>query len=343
MANIKRVFFWNHLRSEPSSHVLHYRGGKLAASGRGLSMWFLPLSASVAEIPCDDLDQAFLFHGRSSDFQDMTTQGVITFRVINPEALSERVDFSIGLDHGLYLKAPLDQLAELLTQRAQELAWSYLAHTPVRQILAEGVEEVRSRIENDLDGDESLADMGLEIVSVRISSIAPTSELEKALQAPTREAIQQQSDEATFQRRALAVEKERAIKENELNNQIELARREEELIAQRGQNDQRRATEESGASRIDSESKAQRERLDATTRAANIREVEESRVGAEQARMAIYRDMPTGALFALAAQEIAGKLQSIEHLSITPELLGPVFQRLLDAGTKKLEADVNRN
>ena len=52
---------------------------------------------------------------------------------------------------------------------------------------------------------------------------------------PTREAIQQAADEATFQRRAQAVEKERAIQENELQNKIELARREEQLIAQKGQ------------------------------------------------------------------------------------------------------------
>ncbi len=40
-----------------------------------------------------------------------------------------------------------------------------------------------------------------------------TNILEKALQVPTREAIQQQSDVATFERRALAVESERAIRE----------------------------------------------------------------------------------------------------------------------------------
>ena len=51
---------------------------------------------------------------------------------------------------------------------------------------------------------------------MRVAAVAPTSEMEKALQQPTREAIQQDADEATFRRRALAVEKERAIAENEL-------------------------------------------------------------------------------------------------------------------------------
>ena len=41
---------------------------------------------------------------------------------------------------------------------------------------------------------------------MRVAAVAPTAEMEKALQQPTREAIQQNADEATFQRRALAVE-----------------------------------------------------------------------------------------------------------------------------------------
>ena len=56
--------------------------------------------------------------------------------------------------------------------------------------------------------------------------------------------MQQEADRATFERRAVAVERERAIGENELQTQIELARREEQLVAQRGANARREAEEE---------------------------------------------------------------------------------------------------
>lgn len=45
----------------------------------------------------DDRELPFLFHGKSTDFQDVTAQGVITFRVVDPVALAERLDFSIDL------------------------------------------------------------------------------------------------------------------------------------------------------------------------------------------------------------------------------------------------------
>ena len=70
-------------------------------------------------------------------------------------------------------------------------------------------------------------------------------------------------------------------------------------------------------------------------------------VGAERERMDIYADLPTHVLIGLAAQELAGKLEKIEHLNISPEMLGPILQRLIKAGTKHLEngemADEERN
>jgi hypothetical protein len=156
---------------------------------------------------------------------------------------------------------------------------------------------------------------------------------------PAREGIQQQADEATFERRALAVEKERAIQENELQNQIELAKREEQLIAQRGQNERRRTTEEVEAKRVEAEAQASRGRLQAETRAGNIRVVQDAKVEAERARMEIYRALSPQVIMGLAAQELAGKLHSIEHLNVSPELLGPLFTNLVEAGTKRLERE----
>lgn len=336
MAVISRFPFFRHLKSDPSSHVLHYRGGKKQRSLRGATFWFNPLSASVAELPCGDLEQSFLFHARSSDFQDMTAQGVITYRIAEPERCADRVDFSIHLGSGKWLESPLQKLSGILSQLAQQHAIDCMARTPVRELLATGVEAIRAQVAGGLSTEALLEELGLQIVSVRVSEVSPTSELEKALQASTREEIQQEADEATFQRRALAVEKERAIAENELQNRIELARREEELISQEGQNEKRRATEGAEALRIATESSVDRKRLESEAKAQAIRSIEKARVEAEQDRMAIYREMPALAMFGLAAQELARKLEKIEHLNLSPDLFGPMIQKLVEAGTERL-------
>lgn len=285
----------------------------------------------------DDRELPFLYHARSRDFQDVTVQGVISFRVTDPEKLARRVDFSIDLATGALTEQPMEKLAALVTELALQSTWDYLAHAALVDILEQGFEEIRARIGVALDEDENLESMGLEPVAVRIAAVRPESEVEKALRTPTRERIQQQADEATFHRRALAVEKERAIEENELQNRIELARREAALIEQQGENDRNRAHEQARAARIESEAQAERTGIEARAKADSIESIEKARVNAERERMGIYRDFPSERLLGLAAEKLAGKLQRIDHLNLTPDLLGGMLSRLVQAGTDKLE------
>ena len=98
------------------------------------------------------------------------------------------------------------------------------------------------------------------------------------MQTPTFEALQQKADEATFERRALAVDKERAIAENELANKTELARREKQLIAEEAENARDRAT-----------GLAEAQQIEAAAEAERIRTVESAKAEAESGA---YRDLP---------------------------------------------------
>ncbi|MGC4001457.1 MAG: SPFH domain-containing protein [Anaeromyxobacter sp.] len=219
MAQITRFGPVRHLRSDASAHVLLFRNGRLRREGRGLSFLFQAHSASIAEVPADDRELPLVVHARTADFQDVTVQGVLTYRVRDPRTLAARVDFTIDLGSGRPLRQPLEQLALIFGQRAEQHAAAWVAGADLRDVLAQGPEAVRGVVEAGLAGDASLQAMGLETVSVRVSSVKPVPDLEKALAAPTRESLQQVADQAAFARRALAVEKERAIQENELKNQ----------------------------------------------------------------------------------------------------------------------------
>lgn len=337
MAEIRRFPWFRHLRSEPTSHILAFRNGELRLSRRGAAFWFRPMGAAIDEVPVDDRDQEFLFTGRTRDFQRVTVQGVASYRVTDAEKLAGRIDFSIDLERGVHRRQPLDQLSVLLTGLAQRIGLRHVARLGVQELTTGGLEELQSAIEAGLTRDESLGGMGVQVVSARVYDLKPSPELEKALQTPTREALQQAADQATFERRALAVEKERAITENELKNQIELARREEQLIAQRGQNERHRVQEEADAQRIQTVAQAERTQVEGEATAGRIRAVENAKAEAERLRLDAYRDLPAEVLIGLAVQELAGKLE-IEHLNITPELLAPLLGRVLEAGAKRLES-----
>jgi regulator of protease activity HflC (stomatin/prohibitin superfamily) len=337
MAEMTRLLFVRHLRADASAFVLHYKGEKLLRSGRGLAFWFLPMTSSIAELPADDREVSFVVHGRSVDYQDVTVNGVVTYRVTDPQTLAHRVDFTIDLVSGAYKKQPLEKIALVLSQLAHEHAWNYIATTEVRNILGDGHTHIREAVSAALDADDGLKEMGIEIVAVRVASVKPTAEMERALEAPARERIQQAADEAAFSRRAMAVEKERAIQENALVNQIELAKTEERLIAQRGANARHEATEMAEAKRIECEASADRTRIDAQAKAVAVRDVEGAHLEIEKARLDAYEATPPSVMFGMAAKELAGKLKQIDHVNVGSDGLGPMLRDLMEAGTKRLE------
>lgn len=313
MASVRNLGFLAQLRADASNHIIRYRKGRIRQSGRGLVFWFRPETASIAELPMDDREMALFVKGRSQDFQSVAVQGTLTWHVADPELLASRVDFSIGLFTGKHQSEPIQRIETRLSGLVNQAALQYLAQAPVRALLDAGPEPLRHALEAALASESALGEIGLSVVAIRLTNLAPSSELERALQTPTFEALQQKADEATFERRALAVDKERAIAENELANKTELARREKLLIAEEAENARNRATGVAEAQLVQSGAEAER-----------IRTVEGAKAEAERDRIAIYRDLPPAVLLGLAARELAGKLDTIEHLNVTPDLLASI-------------------
>lgn len=348
MAEIRSYPFFRHLRVDASTHVVHTRRAKVVHSGKGLSFYFRPMTDSLSEIPVEDRELTFVFHGRTKDFQELSAQVVAAYRVVNPELLAQRIDFTIDLRTGAHLKKPLEKLSNAIAQLVDQHASDLTTASTIQEMLSTGVTRLRERLEGSLLNDAGLKAMGLAVLAVRVTAVKPTPDLEKALEAPMRERIKQEADEAAFQRRALAVEKERAIQENELQNRIELAKREEQLIQQDGLNTRRKAQETAEAARIAAEAEGARQRMAAETEAhgikvqgkaeaEQIRLVEGAKVQQEALKLEAYKSLPSSVLMGLAAKAFAEKLQTIEHLNLTPDLLSPLLGNLIQAGTARLE------
>jgi hypothetical protein len=151
--------------------------------------------------------------------------------------------------------------------------------------------------------------------------------------------VQQDADRATYERRALAVERERAIAENELASRIELARREEQLVEQRGTNARREAEEQAAADAVRAEAEAARtvrlaqaeadrtERL-ASAEAVKAREVGEARAQARAAWLRVHAEADAATLHALTAARLADNLPRIDSVTISPDVLTGLLAKL---------------
>ncbi|MFD9704766.1 SPFH domain-containing protein [Lentzea sp. NPDC059081] len=313
MADISTYPGLRHLRGTPTVHIRHVRKGELVHEGTGQSFWFRPRTAVISEVPVDDRELPMLFHARTQDYQDVTVQLTVTYRCTDPEVATSRIDFSIDPDTGVWRQDPLSQIANTLTESTQQHALKILATLDLDQAIRTGVERVKTAVQTNLKADH----IGLEIIDVRVVAIRPDADMEKALQTTIRERVQQEADKATYERRAVAVERERAISENELKNQIELAKREEQLVVQRGANALKQAEDNARTARIATEAKAE-----------GIQRLAEAEAAGEKARLDAYRDVPETVLYALAAKELAGNLPEIGSITLTPDIIQPILNRL---------------
>lgn len=339
MAGVSQFLWWRHLRADPNEHVLLFRAGRIKRQGRGLSAWFSPLRTSIALVPSENCQTTFVVSERTSDLQSVAVQCGVTYRFADPERAAARSNFSVSQVTARWVESPLEKVAGFLAQRTRGPLRAELVRAPLHDAIRIGADAIRERVMAAVAADTELGAMGISLVDFQVENIAPAADMLKALEAPAREAVQQKADEAMFQRRALAVEKERAIKENELNTQIELARRQDELIRRKNANAELEAEGEASAAklRVVSESELARMHAEASARDVQTRAqgeaqakrlLGEAEAASQGQRAAAWRETPSHVLVGLAAQDIAAKIQSIERVTIAPDDLAEIVSKL---------------
>jgi regulator of protease activity HflC (stomatin/prohibitin superfamily) len=321
MATIVRFPFVRHLRSTPTSYVVHLSKGRVRHQGRGVTFWFRPLTAALSEVPVDDRELPLVAHARSADFQDMTAQVTVSFRFDDPALVAERIDFSLDPSTGHWVGAPLEQVAHLLTELAAGQVLAAVAQMSLVEAITTGVARLQHVVATGLASDPRLGATGISVLGARVGAARASADLEKYLQTPARELAQSEADKATYERRALAVERERAIAENELANRIELANREQELVLQEGRNARARADETAAATLIEATASAEREGVAAEAAARRTRLEGDAQAAADAAHVAVYAGLPAHVLTMLTLREVAGHLPAVGTLTVTPDLV----------------------
>src|SRR4051812_25080705 len=257
MADIRRFPFSRHLRSTPTNYIVHNRRGKLVHKGPGIAFYFRPLNPAISEGPIAEAELSILFSARTIDFQEVSGQATVTYPFSDPAVAAPRIDCAIDRYRGTWIGKPLEQVGSRITELAQQYAVEHISTLKLAEVLGKGIPTVRTVTAAGLADDERLAETSVVVIGVRIVSVRPQADVERALETPVREKVQQDADAAGYERRAIAVERERAIAENELQSKIELATREQQLVQQDGANAQRRATEEAATQLITVKAKAE--------------------------------------------------------------------------------------
>ena len=173
------------------------------------------------------MDAPFIFNETTADFQTVTVQGHLTYRVADPMRLAALLDYSVRPDGG-HKSDDLDKLPMRVSHAAQNAMRAEIQGRPLRAALVEA-DAIAQRVRTVLMESPALTALGVELLGFSILAIKPVPETSKALEAEARERLLREADDAIYSRRNNAVEQERTIRENELNTEVAVQTKQREI------------------------------------------------------------------------------------------------------------------
>lgn len=224
------MFGINFYKADPSTHVMLFKNGEVKLQGRGTSFYYYAPNASIVAVPLSSKELPFVFRMKTKDFQEITVQGQITFRIDSPEAAAQMINFSINAK-GMYLSDEPEGLDERIMRSVQVVVRNAVESMDLQQALS-SAKVLTTALQEQLPAQSYLQRLGVEITEVSLTAISPAPETAKALEAEVREALLRDADNAIYARRLSSIEKEKQVREEELETEKAIARKQQDLEKQ---------------------------------------------------------------------------------------------------------------
>jgi hypothetical protein len=317
------MFGFRYIKVPPTTFLLQFRGGRERRAGTGLSFFYFAPSSTLVAVPVGSTDVPFIFNEVSADFQAVTVQGHLTYRVTDARKLAGLLDFSLKPNGGYATDDP-DKLPLRITHAAQTATRAEIQGRPLRSVLVEA-DAVAARVLSALVGSPALEALGVVVLGFSILAIKPQPETSKALEAEARERLLREADDAIYDRRNNAVLQERTIRENELNTEVAVQNKQREieetrLAGQISLEEQRRRLVATEAENSKTRADAQAYAVEASIKPLTVLDPKALQVLAA-------RSVDPRLMVAMAFQEIAANATKVGNLNISPDLLETLLHR----------------
>ncbi len=331
---------------EPTEYVIKVKRGAVVQKGLGLSFFYNTLTTSMIVVPATAFDAPFAFDGiMTSDFQDVSVQGDISYTISDYEKAARMVDFSYKntkKENQTALAEAKQKMAKRMINLAKVYATKFMSTRDVRTAMISG-DELAEALRENLKQDMTMREFGLELISVSILGILAKPDTQKALEAATREEILRQQDDAIYKRRNAAIEQERIVTENELNTEISIAEKEKEkkekemetkrlVLEKQAELDARKLRddirlEEEKRKLVDLQTENAKKKSDAKAYDSAVLLKTFAGIDTEVVKALAASGMDSRALIAKAFVEIGDKADKIGVLNVSPDLLETLAEK----------------
>jgi len=336
---------FRYIKSQPTTHLMQFRKGHIVRQGAGLSFFYYAPASTLVAVPVASQDAGFMLELVTGDFQSVTVQGEVTYRVGDPPRTAKLMDFSL-LPNGNYASEDPQRLRERVVMQAKVIVQQAIQALDLKQALKSSSTIARAA-QQQLGNQSEIKALGLEVLGVSIVAIKPTPDIARALEAEAREANLKSADDAIYTRRMAAVQNERSIRQNELDTEVAVEEKKRQIketqmdtnaAMVKRQNELRTAQMAADVELESSRkelvaSQAENTRALAEAEAHRVKSVMEALSKSDprvvQALAAV--GMQPAQLIAQAFGGIADKAERIGQLNVSPELLNGLLAATANA------------
>lgn len=333
------MFGIKHIKFDSMTYVLHFHNGEITREGRGLSFFYFEPNSSIIAIPMGSNDLPFIFNETTNDYQTISIQGQISYKIEDHKKLADILNFTVNASKE-YIKNDVEKLNQRIINEAQTSTSSFISSLKLKNAIR-SAKEIEIKILEGLKSSSAISMLGIEILGASILSVKATPEMIKALETETREKLQQDADQAIYERRNFAVEQERRIKESELNTEIAVEEKQKQIAEKRMETDVQNAenTRKLKEMNLESDIAIENKRKQLIEQKTVNDKIEAKTQGyILETTLSPYKEMDWKILTALnnnvdpkfnislAFRELAENAEKIGNLNISPELLDTLLQ-----------------
>lgn len=329
------MFGYRYFKSSPSQYLLQYRNGRIVREGAGLSFFYFQPKSSLISVPLNAVDIPFMFEEITRDFQSVSLQGQVRYRITQPKLIVEQQDYSL-LPNGAYASDDPTKLPARILNAVKTQFRTLLQSVDLKDVL-QSTDTLSKTARQQLTNNESFSALGIEIGDLSLLAAKPSPETARALEAPIREEILKLADDATYTRRNAAIEQERNVKENELRSELLIEQkkrqvRETQVESERVLLEKRQQIQEqelSGKVKLEQQAtelvelQAENQKHEADTRAYAIGTVVDvlGRLDARSLQTLMLGQASPETIMAVGFQNIADNAAKIGEFNFSPDLL----------------------
>ena len=210
------MFGINFIKFDSMTYVIKFKNGKVSKEGRGLSFFYYAPITSISAVPIGSNNLPFIFSETTIDYQTVSIQGQITYKIGNPKQLADVLDFTVN-ENGVYKKDDTEKLNQTIVNEAQTATSSFVHQLGLKEAIR-SAKSVETNITDGLSNSNAIKMLGIEILSINILAIKANPEMERAL--------------------------ERKIKESELNTEIAIEEKNKQIAEKQAETEVQKAENE---------------------------------------------------------------------------------------------------